>query len=245
VTKTTLFASFSTGGWTFPLPRSRRSASAADEYNNPMTERLLPLFPLQVVLFPRTEILFHIFEERYKEMIGECLETGSEFGIVLVLEQGLASTGCTATVAQLIRKFDDGRMDILVRGRRRFDLARLDQERSFLRGEPQFFDDDGGEVPPADAKRQQALRLYQQVAEKLSSERRKEPPPAPEAADPQLSFQIASRLPVELTFRQLLLQLRSETIRLERLIPYLEKMAAQLARVSEVQAKAGSNGRAH
>src|ERR1041384_3749142 len=100
-----------------------------------MPENLLPLFPLKVVLFPRTDLPLHIFEERYKEMIGDCLAGGSEFAIVLVLEEGLASTGCTATVTQVIRKFDDGRMDILVRGGRRFDLVRLDQERSYQRGE--------------------------------------------------------------------------------------------------------------
>jgi len=66
-----------------------------------MSESLLPLFPLKVVLFPRTEIPLHIFEERYKEMIGECLERRSEFGVVLVLEEGLASTGCTARIAEV------------------------------------------------------------------------------------------------------------------------------------------------
>ena len=84
-----------------------------------MPDSLLPLFPLKVVLFPRTELPLHIFEERYKEMIGECVAEGTEFGIVLVLEQGLASTGCTAAIVDVIRKFPDGRMDILVRGQRR------------------------------------------------------------------------------------------------------------------------------
>ena len=127
-----------------------------------MPEFLLPLFPLKVVLFPRTEIPLHIFEERYKEMIGECLEQRSEFGIVLLLDEGLASIGCTAAVKQVIRKFEDGRMDILVRGQRRFELAQLDQEKSYLRGEAQFFDDEAGEVPAGDGGRRQALRFFEE-----------------------------------------------------------------------------------
>ena len=199
---------------------------------------LLPVFPLQVVLFPRTEIPLHIFEERYKEMIGECIEARSEFGIVLVIEQGVASTGCTAVVAQVFRKFDDGRMDILASGRRRFEMLRLDQERSYLRSEVQFFDDET-DAPASDLLRHQALTLYLQLAERLS-----EKPPPPETDDPQLSFQIASRLPVELRFRQGLLQIRSETDRLRRLISHLERMAAQAVRSSDAQVKAGSNGKA-
>jgi Lon protease-like protein len=212
-----------------------------------MPDSLLPLFPLKVVLFPRTELPLHIFEERYKEMIGECLAAGSQFGIVLVLEQGLASTGCTASVTEVIRKFADGRMDILVRGGRRFDLVRIDQERSFLRGEAEFFDDD--EADAADtAQRLKALELFRHVADQLSN-RESEPggptEPPPEKDDPELSFQIASRLPADLPFRQTLLQLRSERERLERVISYLKKLTIRVTRAAEAQAKASGNGRAH
>jgi ATP-dependent Lon protease len=209
-----------------------------------MPDFLLPLFPLKVVLFPRTELPLHIFEERYKEMIGECLADASEFGIVLVLEEGLASTGCTASVSEVIRKFADGRMDILVRGQRRFDLVRIDQERSFLRGEAEYFQDDEEDAPDP-AQRLKALELFRQVAEQLSPERENKTSPPPEAADPELSFQIVSRLPMDLAFRQTMLQLRSERERLERVISYLKKMTVRITRVAAAQAKAGANGRAH
>jgi Lon protease-like protein len=209
-----------------------------------MAELLLPLFPLQVVLFPRTGVPLHIFEERYKEMIGEAIEARSEFGIVLVLEQGLANTGCAAVVEQVFRKFDDGRMDILARGQRRFDLVRLNQERSFLRGEVQFFDDDADDASPSELQRFQALQLFQQLSEHLPPERGEKAEP-PQRDDPQLSFQIASRLPVEIAFRQGLLQLRSEGERLRLLVPYLEKMASRAVRAADAKARAGSNGRAH
>ena len=213
-----------------------------------MPDILLPLFPLKVVLFPSTDLPLHIFEERYKEMIGECLQAKAEFGIVLVLDEGLASTGCTALITDVIRKFEDGRMDILVRGHRRFDIVRIDQEKSYLRGEAEFFEDEDGEPPPGEAMRQQSLELFQQVAEKLSAERAGEASPAPEVPekdDPQLSFQIAARLPLDLAFRQTLLQLRSERERLDRVISYLKKLSVRITRVAEAHAKAGANGKAH
>jgi Lon protease-like protein len=210
-----------------------------------MAERLLPLFPLKVVLFPRTEVPLHIFEERYKEMIGECLAAKSEFGIVLVLEEGLTSTGCTAHVAEVIRKYEDGRMDIVVRGQRRFELSGLDQEKSYLRGDAEFFDDVEPGPSEKDSRRKQAVELYQQTAELFATERSSEPLPAPAIDDPQLSFQIASRVPLDLPFRQTLLQLRSEGERLDRTISYLQKMLLRLKRVSRAKAKAGSNGRSH
>jgi len=230
-----------------------------------MTELLLPLFPLKVVLFPRTEIPLHIFEDRYKMMIGECLASRSEFGIVLVLEEGLASTGCTAAIAEVIRKFEDGRMDIVVRGQQRFELVRLDQGKSYLRGVVQFFEDEDDHFSPPDSgedsggkssddsSRKQALELYEQMAEILAKEQSGDAPPPgipdipgiPSIDDPQLSFQIASRLPVDITFRQTLLQIRSEAGRLARVISYLQKLAVRLTRMSQAQAKAGANGRAH
>src|SRR3972149_7577395 len=115
-------------------------------------------------------------------------------------------------------------MDILVRGQRRFELSELDQEKSYLRGAAEFFEDEDAGLSTDDFRRKQAIQLYQQMAEKFASERSSETPP-PDIDDPQLSFQIASRLPVDLTFRQTLLPLRSEATRLGRVKSYLQKMA--------------------
>ncbi len=113
-----------------------------------MQPHLLPLFPLQVVLLPGGELPLHIFEDRYKEMIGEVLRGelafGNEFGVVLSSEKGIVNTGCTATVDQVLRRYPDGRMDILTRGRRRFEIVEAGRRASFLRGSVDFFDDDEG-----------------------------------------------------------------------------------------------------
>ena len=85
-----------------------------------MQEELLPLFPLQVVLFPRTALPLHIFEERYKQMIADVQRGHTEFGVVLAGEKGIVNTGCTATVEKVLKKYPDGRMDLITSGPQAF-----------------------------------------------------------------------------------------------------------------------------
>src|SRR5262249_12035249 len=125
-----------------------------------MQSKLLPLFPLQVVVFPRTQLPLHIFEERYKEMVGEAIRDSSEFGIVLAKDEGIVNAGCTVIVDKVLRSHPDGRMDILTRGIRLFEIVLLNQEKSYLRGEVAYFDDDEPGPAPNDV-RTEALRLYQ------------------------------------------------------------------------------------
>src|ERR1700675_741365 len=100
-----------------------------------MQQELLPLFPLPVVLFPRTPLPLHIFEERYKEMIRDVLDSHAEFGVVLAGEKGIVNMGCTAIVDNVLKRYPDGRMDLLAVGRRRFEILQLDDEKSYLRGQ--------------------------------------------------------------------------------------------------------------
>ncbi len=74
-----------------------------------MPSRLIPLFPLQVVVFPRTRLPLHIFEERYKEMVGDAIRDQSEFGVVLAKEDGIVNAGCTVTVEKVMEMYSDGR----------------------------------------------------------------------------------------------------------------------------------------
>jgi hypothetical protein len=96
---------------------------------------LLPLFPLEVVLLPGTPLPLHIFEPRYKEMIGECLANDAPFGVVRALDEGIAEVGCTAEIITVTKEYPDGRMDLIAEGRKRFEVLELNQERSFLRAE--------------------------------------------------------------------------------------------------------------
>src|SRR5262249_54340651 len=154
-----------------------------------MQAKLLPLFPLRVVVFPRTQLPLHIFEERYKEMVGEAIRDKSEFGIVLAKEEGILNAGCTVVVDKILRSHPDGRMDIITRGIRRFEIVLLNQERAYLGGEVDYFDDDEPGPAPEEI-RTEALRLYQDW---LDIEQR-EPADESSLGDAQLSFQLAQGL---------------------------------------------------
>ena len=120
--------------------------------------RLLPLFPLQLVVFPGSAVPLHIFEERYKEMVGEAEARSSEFGIVLVKDGGIANAGCTVVVEKVLRRYPDGRFDLIARGQRRFEIMSLDQEKDYLRGEVEFFADEE-DAAPVDAMKSSFERL--------------------------------------------------------------------------------------
>src|SRR5580704_15710336 len=131
--------------------------------NSSMSLRLLPRFPLQVVVFPRTHLPLHIFEDRYKEMVGAALRDNSEFGIVLAKDDGIVNAGCTVIVEKVLKNYPDGKMDILTCGRRRFEVVMLDVEKDYLRGEVQFFDDDdANEAAPLEAQHA-ALTQYKSL----------------------------------------------------------------------------------
>lgn len=101
----------------------------------------IPLFPLNLVHFPTALLPLHIFEERYREMIGECLELETVFGVVLVDDKGLSNVGTTSRIDQVLKRYDDGRLDILTVGLRRFFIEKVLEERAFFEAEVRFLDD--------------------------------------------------------------------------------------------------------
>jgi len=117
-----------------------------------MPKRLIPLFPLQLVVFPRTHLPLHIFEERYKEMVGNAIRDSSEFGIVLAKEEGILNAGCTVMVEKVLEMYPDGRMDIMTLGQRRFEIVSLNEDKDYLQAEVEFFDDDDLSPVPAELR---------------------------------------------------------------------------------------------
>src|SRR5829696_6639841 len=106
-----------------------------------------PLFPLGIVMLPSELVPLHIFEERYKLMIGECLDEEREFGIVWLSDDGLSDVGCAGRVDQVLEKMDDGRMNILVRGTRPFRLVERIPDLPYPAGTIELLDDDEPEAP--------------------------------------------------------------------------------------------------
>jgi len=139
-----------------------------------MQEELLPLFPLQVVLFPRTALPLHIFEERYKQMIGEVLRGKTEFGVVQAGENGVVNTGCTASIEKVLKEYPDGRMDLLTIGRRRFEIIMLNDEKTYLRGAVEFFDDEASE-PVAPEVQVRVLEAYNDIRAYENDEDQQDP----------------------------------------------------------------------
>lgn len=104
--------------------------------------QIIPLFPLGVVLLPQMELPLHIFEERYKVMISECLEQNRAFGVVHYDGTDIRSIGCTAKILGVVKQYEDGRMDILTRGTTRFAIKDVDQSQIYLQAKVLFFDDE-------------------------------------------------------------------------------------------------------
>jgi Lon protease-like protein len=202
-----------------------------------MPQELVPLFPLAVVLFPRTRLPLHIFEDRYKEMVGEAIRSNSEFGIVLAGDQGIARSGCTAVVQEVTHRYPDGRLDIQIMGLRRFDILDLNNEKEYLRGEVRYFNDEETDPPPSGLREQAAAGFRELRA--LNGEFEL---PEPDWEDPQLSFQLAQTVP-DLEFRQSLLLSRSEAERIRMLAEFFPRHLSQQRHIAHVRAVAPRNGK--
>ena len=148
---------------------------------------LLPLFPLDLVLFPGAPLPLHIFEPRYKELVAECLEKKTPFGMIRARENALAEVGCTAVIVDVNRTYEDGRLDINTEGGQRFAIRQLNQERAFLRGEVVFFEDEPSQV--SKSENDTVIQLHKQLFEVLGQQVEVEKNYA------SLSFQLAHELP--------------------------------------------------
>ena len=197
---------------------------------------LLPLFPLELVLFPGMALPLHIFEPRYKEMIGECLDRDSPLGIVRAIKDGIAQIGCSAEVVTVVKRYEDGRLDIVTQGARRFEVLEILQERSFLQADVKFLveESDG----PSEAK-EKALDLHHSLLLIAASG---QAIPTIEPPEDFLSFYLISQLPVDLDFKQTILSMPSEARRLATLIEYYEAILPKLGKMVQAKKKSGSNG---
>lgn len=199
---------------------------------------LLPLFPLDLVLLPGTPLPLHIFEPRYKEMIGECLANQAPFGVVRATEEGFAEVGCTAEIVSVTKEYPDGRMDLVAEGRQRFEVLELNRERSFLQAKIRFMPDESGDASPDDKAR--ATRAHLEILSLAGAVQDLS------AADPgTLSFYLAGSLPLDLDFKQRLLAMRSESQRIQAVAVSFESILPNLRRAARVREKAGGNGHAH
>jgi Lon protease-like protein len=200
----------------------------------------LPLFPLDFVLFPEMLLPLHIFEERYKEMISGCLQDQSDFGVLYAHDESIEEVGCTAEISKVIKRYPDGRMDIFVLGKRRFQVLFFDSEKAYLRGSVELLADVDSESEPSKEKVARAVDLYEQVYRLLN---RTEPEELSlSRSDADLSFRIASVLYLNNDLKQKILVTRAEDERLDILSDHLEEIIPQLTEAQKAAKRAGSNG---
>ncbi len=203
-----------------------------------MSAELIPLFPLSLVLVPTMPLPLHIFEERYKEMMGEVIPAHAEFGIVLAKDGGIVNIGCTARVDRVLQRYSDGRLDLIAVGQRRFRITSLDEEKAYLRAEVEFFNDEDVREVPNDLK-QKAADAYRTLLKLENSEESSEP----RIESARMSFQLA-QLILDLDKRQTVLSIRSEVDRLEYLVRVVPEYAAQQQQVALAKRVGPLNGHA-
>ena len=195
-----------------------------------------PLFPLPIVLLPSEVVPLHIFEDRYKTMIAECLEERREFGIVWLADDGLREVGCSAQIAEVLERAPDGRMNILVRGSTPFKLLERQEDLVYPAGTIEFLDEGADDV---DTKvGEEARERYADLLERITDERPEE------AALAELSaYEMAASVEIDPQLKQGLLETRSEEERL-RLLARLFKDGMKRLEVAErIGERARGNGK--
>jgi Lon protease-like protein len=193
------------------------------------------LFPLGIVLLPTERIPLHIFEPRYRELIGECIESDGEFGLVYADEDGVRDVGTRARVAAVLERFDDGRLNVLVEGGERFRVEELTRGRSFLTALVADVDDDGTAAEPDTAAR--AAGAFRALAALAGAE-----PEEPDESSPRLSYELAAQVELAPDAKQGLLESDSEQERLERVAELLDGARQLLLAARELGEHAKRNG---
>jgi Lon protease-like protein len=198
--------------------------------------RDFPLFPLGLVALPRELIPLHIFEERYKTMIGECLRDEKEFGIVWLSDESLREIGCAVEIERVLERMDDGRMNVLTRGTRPFRVVERVSHLAYPAGVVEFLTDRAD--PPDPDLLRGAHEAYAELVKRATDR------------DPELSelaamtaYAMAATVDFGLEAKQGLLDLRSENARLRLVTRLFRAAVKRLDFVDRAQAQARSNGK--
>ena len=196
----------------------------------------LPLFPLGIVLYPAERLPLHIFEPRYKAMIAQCLETQSPFGIVFFDEGKMAQVGCTARITHILERYEDGRIDLLVGGERRFQVINIFDSEAYLTADVETMDETDEPL-----KREMQQRVITQHMRLLELAGRTVRPSLYEDQD-KLSYVIAPNAGLTPQQKQEVLELLTENQRIDYLIEHLEGLIPKIERMEELRKKIQSNG---
>jgi len=198
--------------------------------------REFPLFPLGLVALPGELIPLHIFEERYKTMIDECIGSEREFGILWMSDDGLREVGCACAIDQVLERMDDGRMNLIVRGTRPFRVLERQGHLPYPAGVIEFVEDREDEIDPDLAKgaHEAYAELYKRATDR---------DPDAEELGSMTAYAMAATVDFGLDAKQGLLDMRSENARLRLVTRLFRAAIKRLELVDKVQERARSNGK--
>ena len=201
----------------------------------------IPLFPLGLVLLPQMPLPLHIFEERYKLLIGECLANNTEFGIVYLNGTDIQAIGCTASIQKVLKRYEDGRLDILTRGENRFEINEIYDHKPYLEAGVTLFDDELEDNPTASQKlADSGMNLLKQFAGISGVHGEYD---FAEIIDlKSISFLIAGCEGFSYEEKQKFLEMSSTRERLEKSVGSLAKIIERTKITAEIQKIIGGNG---
>ena len=200
-----------------------------------MKPKRIPLFPLDVVLFPGSSLPLHIFEPRYKLMTRRCLTMKLQFGVILAQKQGIATVGCTAAITSLAKQYPDGKMDILTRGEFPFQVKEVFDDKPYYEAAIECLEDAPDPYPAAS---QDLVETYEQCYWLLYNRG----PEITRGAGISPAYTMADSLPLPLDEKQALLEMRDETQRQVQLFSQLKEWLPQLVFLNERRQRARGNG---
>jgi ATP-dependent Lon protease len=189
------------------------------------------------VLLPGNILPLHIFEPRYKLMIRHVIDESRPFGVVLALDNGIATIGCTAIVARVFKTYEDGRMDIETLGESAYRINEVHQEKPHLEATVELLSDDPTPAPPAVTEE---LRTVFAQCHLLMHD--SPPSPVEDVPGASLAYRLACEVPLGLTIVQELLEMRSEFQRQSKLIERLNQLLPDLSRTRHMRSRAQGNG---
>ncbi len=195
-----------------------------------------PLFPLALVALPGELVPLHIFEERYKTMMAECMDSGTEFGIVWMSDDGLREIGCACAIERVLEQMEDGRINLLARGTRPFRVLERQAHLPYPAGVVEFVEDQTDE--PDSKLAGDARAAYADLVKRATD---REPEDA--ELDEMGAYDMAATVDFGLDAKQGLLDLRSENARLKLVTRLFRAATKRLDFVDRAQARARSNGK--